>query len=289
MPSIIECSSIEAVRRQVAEWRDAGESSGFVPTMGYLHEGHLSLVRQAKQHATRVVASIFVNPTQFGPNEDLDAYPRDVEGDRTKLIEAHTDLLFLPEVEAIYPKGAQTFVEVKELARPLCGVNRPIHFQGVATVVTKLFHIVRPDVAVFGEKDFQQLALIKQMVRDLHMDIEVLGGMTVREEDGLAMSSRNAYLNVEQRQSAACLSAGIRAVRKAFAEGETTPEALVAIARQVIEPTPHTNVQYLELRDAVSLQQVEGPARETDRLFLAVLVGASRLIDNAPIGGDYPL
>lgn len=280
-----EVSAIDTLRQKVRTWKQKGLRVGLVPTMGYLHEGHLSLVRIACEHADRVIVSIFVNPTQFGPNEDLDRYPRDIEGDREKIIQAGAHLLFLPEAEVIYPPGAQTFVEVKELSKPLCGEDRPIHFQGVATVVSKLFVIAQPDVAVFGEKDFQQLTLIRQMVRDLHFPVEIVGGPTVREHDGLAMSSRNAYLGEEQRQAAVCLSQALRKARALFASGQTDAATVARAAREVIEQTPHAHVQYLELRDALTLQEVKGPLQETDRLFLAVKFGQTRLIDNAPVGG----
>lgn len=286
---MFELQDVQALQAQLSEWRAAGESIGFVPTMGFLHEGHMSLIRIARQHATRVVVSIFVNPTQFGPNEDLEQYPRDPEGDCAKIKASGGDLVFMPSVETLYPEGAQTYVEVKEVSMPLCGVDRPTHFRGVATIVTKFFNLVRPDVAVFGEKDFQQLALIRRMVRDLHFPVRVIGGITQREEDGLALSSRNAYLDAEQRQAAVGLSQSIRLVRQAFAAGEVDPQSLLHCAMQPFEDNPLTEVQYIELRSAAELTTVERNVVESDRLFLAVRLGNTRLIDNAPVGGDYPL
>lgn len=278
-----------ALREQIATWRQAGEQIGFVPTMGFLHEGHLSLIRIAAARTTHVVVSLFVNPTQFGPGEDLERYPRDLEGDREKVEAAGGALLFVPSVEEMYPPGAQTFVEVEKLTQPLCGVDRPTHFRGVTTIVCKLFHLVQPDVAVFGQKDYQQLAVIRQMVRDLLMDIEIIGGPTVREADGLAMSSRNAYLDPVEREAATCLSRAIRVVRTAFRRGEHGAKALLALAREVIEQTPLADVQYLELRREDDLALVDEKADPTDRLFLAVKIGTTRLIDNAPLGGTHEL
>lgn len=271
------------LKRQLQTWRRQSLRIGFVPTMGYLHQGHLSLVEKVRKHADRVVASIFVNPTQFAPGEDLEQYPRDAAGDRSKLEQAGAHLLFMPDTQVMYPGGAQTFVEVKQVAQPLCGQYRPIHFQGVATVVTKLFNLVQPDVAVFGEKDYQQLVVIRQLVHDLLMDVEVLGGSTVREPDGLAMSSRNAYLTPKQRDAAVCLSRALRQVRQLFAEGEHEAKSLLEAAAAVIHKYPEARAQYIELRDPRKLRNVQGAADPDDRMFLAVFLGETRLIDNAPL------
>ena len=201
---------------------------GFVPTMGALHEGHLSLVRAARDAgADKVVASIFVNPTQFAPGEDLDAYPRDLDGDLSKLTALGVDAVFLPTVDSIYPAGSQTTVTLAHLPRVLCGVDRPTHFQGVATVVSLLFHIVEPDLAVFGEKDFQQLQVIRRMVRDLWFDVRVVGAPIVREHDGLAMSSRNAYLTTEERQRALCLSSALHSAEQMALSGVVTTDEIL--------------------------------------------------------------
>ena len=276
---------IAEVRSQVAAWRREGKRIGFVPTMGYLHEGHLSLMRQVLSCCDRLVVSIFVNPTQFGPTEDLSAYPRDLAGDLAKIRSVGEALVFFPSVEAMYPQGAQTFVEVMEVTQPLCGVSRPIHFRGVATVVCKLFLIVQPDVAIFGEKDFQQLVTIRQMVRDLRFPVEVLGGSIVREADGLAMSSRNAYLDPDQRMAARALSRAITEARLSFAAGERDVRRLLGVARAILESTSGIEIDYVEVREPVALRAVEGETKPEDRLFVAVYLGRARLIDNAPLGG----
>lgn len=276
-------STVEEIRAQVSIWRRDGLRVGFVPTMGYLHEGHLSLIALALQHSDRVVVSIFVNPTQFGPNEDLALYPRDPEGDQNKVTEAGAHLIYQPEVETMYPPGAQTFVEVKDLTQALCGSSRPVHFQGVATVVTQLFNIVQPDLAVFGRKDFQQIATIRQMVRDLHIPVEILGGEIVREADGLAMSSRNVYLDPKQRVNARCLNESLRLARRLYSEGIRDANRLTEAVLQHITSTPGAELDYAELRDSTRLERVEGEAQDSDRFFVAVRFGKTRLIDNAPL------
>ena len=268
------------LRRQVDDWRAAGEKIGFVPTMGALHEGHLSLVRIAREHADRVVASVFVNPTQFGPNEDFSRYPRQPEKDAGMLAEAGCDLLFLPEVETLYPPGNATFVEPAGAANGLEGALRPGHFRGVATVVCALFNLVRADAAVFGEKDGQQLAVIRQMVRDLHLPIEIVPGPTLREADGLAMSSRNAYLSAEERLAATVLYRALRAAEELIGAGERRAEPVRQRMRDVLNTEPLALVEYAEVVDAESFQPVE---TLTGRLVLplAVRIGGTRLIDNA--------
>ncbi|HET7502599.1 MAG TPA: pantoate--beta-alanine ligase [Kofleriaceae bacterium] len=267
------------MRARIEDLRRDGRRIAVVPTMGALHEGHLSLLREARGRADIVIVTIFVNPTQFGPNEDLARYPRDEAGDLAKARTCGVDLAFCPDAAAMYPAGAQTFIEVRELQKPLCGASRPGHFAGVATVVAKLFHATLPHVAVFGEKDYQQLAIIRRMVRDLDFPIEIASVPIVREADGLALSSRNAYLSADQRRSALSLSAGLAAAEAAFAAGERRADALVAAARAPIEAAAGTRIDYVELRDADELTpitRVERPAV----LALAVFVGTTRLIDN---------
>ena len=269
----------DELRRTVDAWRAAGDRIGFVPTMGALHAGHLSLVRLARGRVTRVVASVFVNPTQFGPNEDFNRYPRQPEKDGAMLEEAGCDLLFLPDVATIYPPGNATFVEPAGAAEGLEGACRPGHFRGVATVVCALFNLVRADVAVFGEKDAQQLAVIRQMVRDLHLPVEIVPGPTVREADGLAMSSRNAYLSSEERRAATVLHRSLRAAEAAIGEGERRGEAVRERLREILNTEPLARVEYAEVVDAESFQPVE-TLRGRLVLPLAVRIGGTRLIDN---------
>lgn len=275
------------MRARVEDLRRDGRRVAVVPTMGALHEGHLDLVRKARGLADVVILTIFVNPTQFGPNEDLAKYPRDEAGDIAKARAAGIDLAFCPEVGSMYPQGAQTFVEVRELQKPLCGASRPGHFAGVATVVTKLFHATLPHVAVFGEKDYQQLAIIRRMVRDLDFAIEIVGVPIVREKDGLAMSSRNAYLSADDRKAALSLSAGLAAAEAAYKAGERDAAKLVAAARAPIEAQSLARIDYVELRDADELSEIQRVERKAV-LAMAVFVGTenkkTRLIDNRVIG-----
>jgi len=259
--------------------RARGERVAFVPTMGALHEGHVTLLREARKHGQRVVLSIFVNPTQFGPNEDLARYPRDLGGDLAKAAGAGTDAAYVPDVRDVYPPGYQTTVEVPELARGLCGPFRPGHFAGVATVVCKLFNVVRPDVALFGEKDYQQLAIVRRMVVDLDMGIEIVGVPTVREADGLAMSSRNAYLSPAERARALSISRALFAARDGALGGARDGVALVAGARAALDVD---RVDYVELVDAESLRPATDLARPTV-LAVAAFIGRTRLIDNVRI------
>ena len=272
-----------AMRARAEDLRRDGRRIAVVPTMGALHDGHVALLRAARGKADVVILTIFVNPTQFGPSEDLARYPRDEAGDIAKARAAGIDLAFCPAASAMYPAGSQTFIEVRELQKPLCGQSRPGHFAGVATVVTKLFHITQPHVAVFGEKDYQQLAIIRRMVRDLDFAIEIASVPIVREPDGLAMSSRNAYLSPEQRRSALSLSAGLAAAQAAYAAGERRADALVAAARAPIEAAPGTRIDYAELRDADELTPVDRLDRPAV-LALAVFIGTTRLIDNRVLG-----
>jgi pantoate--beta-alanine ligase len=269
----------DELRRTVDGWRAAGERIGFVPTMGALHAGHLSLVRLAREKVTRVVASVFVNPAQFGPNEDFNRYPRQPEKDGAMLEEAGCDLLFLPDVATIYPPGNATFVDPAGAAEGLEGACRPGHFRGVATVVCALFNLVRADVAVFGEKDAQQLAVIRQMVRDLHLPVEIVPGPTVREADGLAMSSRNAYLSSEERRAATVLHRSLVDAEAAIGEGERRGEAVRERLREILNTEPLARVEYAEVVDAESFQPVE-TLRGRLVLPLAVRIGGTRLIDN---------
>ena len=258
----------------------------FVPTMGALHEGHLSLAREARRRADFVVCSIFVNPTQFGPNEDFGRYPRDLEGDVAKL-GALVDLVFAPQVEEMYPAGERTRVRVEGLTEHLCGPHRPGHFDGVTTVVAKLFSAVGPSVAVFGKKDYQQLAVLRRMARDLLMPVEVVGHPTVREPDGLAMSSRNAYLSAEERARALTLSEGLSAASRAFAAGERSSGVLRGLALAPVAAVA-TSIDYVTVADADALVPFADEARVPERAVVAVAcrVGATRLIDNVVLGED---
>ncbi len=259
--------------------RRDGARVALVPTMGALHEGHLSLVQIARRQADKVVVSVFVNPTQFDRADDFARYPRDLEHDGGLLAGAGADVLFAPEVGDIYAPGSQTFVAVDGLTQSLCGAHRPGHFRGVTTVVSKLFAIVRPDVAVFGEKDYQQLAVIRRMVRDLFLDVDIVGAPIVREPDGLAMSSRNRHLNVQERAAARCLSAALDAVEQAVARGERSGAALVQLASAPIAREPLARIEYVFAVDPESLSAVT-TLDERALVALAVWVGSTRLIDN---------
>jgi pantoate--beta-alanine ligase len=276
-----------AMQARAVDLARDGKRIAVVPTMGALHEGHLALVRAARARADVVILTIFVNPTQFGPKEDLSRYPRDEAGDIAKARDAGIDLAFCPDASAMYHPGSQTFIEVRELQQPLCGASRPGHFAGVATVVAKLFHITQPHVAVFGEKDYQQLAIIRRMVRDLDFAVEIASVPIVREPDGLALSSRNAYLSADQRRAALSLSAGLAAAERAYAGGERRAAELVAAARAPIEAAAAARtdlrIDYAELRDASELTALETAAAPAV-LALAVFVGTTRLIDNRVLG-----
>jgi len=261
----------------------AGRKIALVPTMGYLHAGHLALVKKAAQYGDIVVVSIFVNPTQFGPKEDLSSYPRDFQGDSQKLASVGTDYIYFPDVREMYPEHYQTYITVEKLSQGLCGASRPIHFRGVATVVAKLFNIVQPEVAVFGEKDYQQLQVITRMVKDLNMPIKIIGLPTVREKDGLAMSSRNKYLSPEDRGRAVNLSRALFAARKMVAQGEKRTKVIIAKARQTLASDPDARIEYVEIRDAQTLEPVAVINRPS-RMLLAVWKGKTRLIDNIGLG-----
>ncbi|MGH8383224.1 pantoate--beta-alanine ligase [Pseudomonas sp.] len=278
--------TVRELRAAVARARSEGKRIGFVPTMGNLHSGHAALVTKAAQRVDFVVASIFVNPLQFGPGEDLDKYPRTLAADQEKLLQAGCHLLFAPTVEEMYPDGmdGQTRVNVAQLSEGLCGASRPGHFEGVATVVSKLFNMVQPDLAVFGQKDFQQLAVIRALVRDLNMPIQIIGEPTVRAEDGLALSSRNGYLSEEQRAVAPALYRLLSGMASAIEQGERDYPALIASGQQQLE---HAGFRpdYLEVRQALSLR----PATAEDRdlvILVAAFLGATRLIDNLHLNLD---
>jgi len=273
---------IAMLHRAVTALKQGGKSVALVPTMGSLHDGHLSLVRMAKRVADHAVVSIFVNPTQFGPNEDFDAYPRDEARDAAMLAQEGTALLWAPDVGTMYPGGHNTHIEVAELGADYCGAARPGHFDGVATVVAKLFNQVRPDVAIFGEKDWQQLAIIRRMARDLDFAIDILGAPIARDTDGLALSSRNAYLSPEQRAAATAFPRALNAAAKAIASGGDVPEAL-AKAEAAIVSGGFDSVDYVAVADADSLERL-GALRPPARLLAAARIGKTRLIDNLPIG-----
>jgi pantoate--beta-alanine ligase len=280
-----------ATVRAMQDWADArrarGRRIGLVPTMGYLHAGHLSLVRAAQQRADVTVASIFVNPLQFAANEDLEHYPRDVARDSELLVRAGADVLFLPDAAGMYPEGFQTAVTVERVTRGLCGAARPAHFRGVTTVVAKLFHAVKPHVAVFGCKDFQQLVAIRRMVADLNFDVEIVGAPIVREADGVAMSSRNAYLSPAGRQAARCLSAALAAARAQVERGETDGLRVLAAARRVIAGEARARLEYATLADPDTLEAVSVVAGPT-LLALAVHIESTRLIDNCILESREP-
>jgi pantoate--beta-alanine ligase len=276
---MITTSAISTIREHVKTWRSKGETVAFVPTMGNLHQGHITLVNEAKKRADHVVVSIFVNPMQFSANEDLEGYPRTLAQDSEKLMLAGTELLFTPTPEIIYPKGLaqQTFIEVPEIGDELCGASRPGHFRGVATIVSKLFNIVQPDIALFGRKDFQQLMIIKTMVEDLSMPIDVIGVETIREASGLAMSSRNGYLTTEEKHSAATLKQALDSIVNAIQRGEAIQQAISIAKKRLI--TVGFTPDYLEVRNANTLRQVTAADSELV-VIVAAYLGKARLIDN---------
>jgi pantoate--beta-alanine ligase len=265
--------------------RKEGRRIGFVPTMGYLHDAHLSLVRKAKNLCDSVVVSIFVNPTQFGPGEDYERYPRDEEGDKTKLTREGVDFLFIPEPKDMYPSGYQTYIDVTEVSKGLCGDFRPGHFRGVATVVAKLFNIVRPHLAVFGEKDYQQLLVIERLVEDLDFDIEIIPGTLIREKDGIAMSSRNTYLSAENRGKALVLYRSLRKGKELYDSGERRVFTICEAVKKMINSVDGVSLQYLEIRDAETLEKVDH-LNKPAVIAIAAMVGPIRLIDNIIIGRE---
>lgn len=270
--------TVEEVRACVREWRKQGLSIGFVPTMGFLHEGHQSLIKHAAGN-DRTVVSIFVNPMQFGPKEDLASYPRDLEHDKMLCEQNGVDLVFYPEPEEMYKPDFCTYVDMSILTEELCGLSRPVHFRGVCTVVLKLFNIITPDTAYFGEKDAQQLAIIKRMVRDLNINVEVIGCPIIRETDGLAKSSRNTYLNADERKAALVLHSSVQLGKRLIQDGERDTTVLIKAMKELIEKEPLAEIDYLKAVDAMSMTQVEKLDR-TVLIAMAVFIGKTRLIDN---------
>lgn len=276
-------ATIQEVREQIKAWRREGLTIGFVPTMGYLHEGHASLVEASVASCDRTVASVFLNPIQFGPNEDLDSYPRDFDRDCALLEEKGADLVFHPEVSEMYAEDFCTSVNMDILTKELCGKSRPTHFSGVCTVVSKLFNIVTPDKAFFGQKDAQQLAVIRRMVRDLSFGVEIVGCPIVREADGLAKSSRNTYLNDAERQAALVLSRTIRLGQQRVAAGERDSRALTGAMLENLNAEPLARVDYVQAVDGLTMQPVER-VKDGDLVAMAVYIGKTRLIDNFTVG-----
>ena len=269
--------TVNETRKLVKGWKKEGKSVGLVPTMGFLHEGHASLVQKCREENDIVVVSVFVNPTQFGPNEDLEAYPRDFERDSALCESLGTDLIFHPEPEEMYQDPC-AYVNIRTLSETLCGKSRPIHFQGVCTIVSKLFHIVAPDRAYFGQKDAQQLAIIRKMVKDLDFDVEIVGCPIIREDDGLAKSSRNTYLNAEERKAALCLSQAAKKGQEVITKGCDAEDVLQPMVA-LIEGEPMAKIDYVSMVDALTMQPVEKV--ESDVLVaMAVYIGKTRLIDN---------
>ena len=275
--------TVHDVRELVNQWKKEGKTIGLVPTMGYLHEGHLSLIEKCKKENDKVIVSIFVNPTQFGENEDLTSYPKDIKRDSSLCENLGVDLIFNPDASEMYQDPC-TFVNIESLSNHLCGKSRPIHFRGVCTVVSKLFIIINPDNAYFGQKDAQQLAIIKKMVKDLNFDINIVGCPIVREEDGLAKSSRNVYLNPKERKAALCLSKAIN-VGKTLANTETNADKIKSEMRKIIEAEPLAKLDYIEIVDNDTMQPVS-KMKENTLAAMAVFIGKTRLIDNFIKGGD---
>ncbi len=278
-------TTIAEMKDLVSSWKGEGKIVGFVPTMGYLHEGHLSLVRASVEQCDRTVVSIFVNPTQFGPGEDFERYPRDTERDLSLLRPMGVDAVFMPEVEEFYPPGYQTYVEVTGITNRLCGLSRPGHFRGVTTVCCKLFNVVSPHKAFFGKKDFQQFTVLSRMVKDMDMDIEIVPMPIVREADGLAMSSRNTYLNIEERRAALCLSRSLKKAQEMFARGERSAGVIRDEVESTIKAEPLAEIDYVSVCDPLTFDEVDEVKRGT-LVALAVKVGPARLIDNTQLGVD---
>ena len=273
-------TSIDDMQQQARRLLQSGKTIAFVPTMGYFREGHLALMREGRKHGNALITSIFVNPAQFGPAEDFETYPRDLNRDVSLAESAGVNIVFAPEAVAMYDKAYQTYIDLEPLSRHLCGPSRPGHFRGVATVVTKLFNIVKPHVAIFGEKDYQQLLIIRRMVRDLHFGIRIIGVPIVREADGLAMSSRNTRLSEDERRSALSLFRCLQQVKDSVAQGVKDPRQLVTEASELIRSYPYTKIDYVTLCHPETLEnvdRVEGPTL----MALAVWIGRTRLIDNA--------
>lgn len=276
-------SAISELREQISEWKKAGYSVGLCPTMGYLHEGHASLMRNSVMSCDKTVASVFVNPIQFGPGEDLSTYPRDFERDCKVLEKEGVDLVFHPEDSEMYNENFCTFVDITTLSDTLCGASRPVHFRGVCTVITKLLNTVKPDKIFFGQKDAQQLAIIRRMVRDLNFDVDVVGCPIVREADGLAKSSRNSYLSEDEHRAALVLSRTIRLGQDLVAEGERNSKALLDAMKENLRKEPMADVEYVEVVDGLEMQPVS-TFKDGDLVAMAVRIGSTRLIDNFTVG-----
>ena len=283
MDNLQVIESVKAMQSHCERLRLAGKKISFVPTMGYFHEGHLSLMKEARRTADHVVVSIYVNPTQFGPKEDFSKYPRDFDRDAAMAKSVGVDVIFFPPNSEMYPEGYQTYVNVENVTQNLCGLSRPGHFRGVTTVCCKLFNIVKPHSAIFGRKDYQQLAAIKRMVADLNMDLEIVGMPTFREPDGLAMSSRNVYLSKEERASALTLVSSLKTAQKLYAEGERNAVKIIRQAEKLITSAPFTAIDYIKICDAATLEDVLEIKGEAV-MALAVKVGKTRLIDNSVLG-----
>ncbi len=281
---MIIAKTVAQVREQTAKWKADGLTVGLVPTMGYLHEGHASLVDKAVSECDRVVVSDFVNPTQFGPNEDLEAYPRDFEHDCALLEKHGADMVFYPDVSEMYFPDAATYVEIlSDMPKMLCGKTRPIHFRGVCTVVAKLFNIVTPDKAYFGQKDAQQLAIIRRMARDMSYGIEIVGCPIIRESDGLAKSSRNTYLNADERKAATVLYRAVTLGKRLIQEGERGADKVTAEMKKLIEAEPLARIDYVSAADGVTMEPVD-KLDDGVLVALAVYIGRTRLIDNFTVG-----
>ncbi len=276
-------NKIDDMQAAVRELKRAGKTIAFVPTMGFLHNGHASLLKEARKNADILVLSIFVNPIQFGQNEDLDRYPRDLENDSRIAGECGVDIIFTPQAADMYPAGFQTGISVAEVSKPLCGASRPGHFDGVTTVVAKLFNIIQPDLAFFGRKDYQQLSVIKRMTADLCIPVQIVGMPIIREEDGLAMSSRNVYLTAEERNSALSLSRAIKAVRSSYSGGQRSIELLRQEAMTVLGRELPIQIDYLEFCNEATLQPIQ-EADDDTLMAIAVKIGKTRLIDNTVLG-----
>lgn len=276
-------SNISELREQISEWKKAGYSVGLCPTMGYLHEGHASLMRNSVMSCDKTVASVFVNPIQFGPGEDLSTYPRDFERDCEVLEKEGVDLVFHPEDSEMYKENFCTYVDITTLSDTLCGASRPVHFRGVCTVITKLLNTVKPDKIFFGQKDAQQLAIIRRMVRDLNFDVDVVGCPIVREADGLAKSSRNSYLSEDEHRAALVLSRTIRLGQALVAEGERNSKALLDAMKDNLRKEPMADVEYVEVVDGLEMQPVS-TFKDGDLVAMAVRIGSTRLIDNFTVG-----
>lgn len=276
-------SELEKMQARSDRMRSRGNTIVFVPTMGFLHEGHLSLVREGFNHGNDLIVSIFVNPTQFGPGEDLDSYPRSIERDIELLQKENVNAVFIPDSEKIYGEDFQTFVRLEKLPDYLCGISRPTHFTGVTTVVTKLFNIIKPHVAIFGRKDYQQFIIIRQLVKDLNYDIKIIGASIVREPDGLAMSSRNSYLTRKQRKYALSLYRSLKTAESMVKDGVSDTAGIVDAATRIITSNPETKIDYIKICDPDTLKDVDNIDRPV-LMALAVRVGKTRLIDNMILG-----